>query len=166
MVRQPSEINVTLRTVLGFLAAFVLIVVGMLLAFSNPGGVTITWETASEVDTMGFNLLRAEGSNQEPFQQINAEVIPARGDPLTGTEYQVEDRNVEPGRLYFYQIEEIEWTGTRAQHPEIVQARAGVPRMWLIAEGTLLIVVGCALTYWQVRQLRRPNRAVVETDGA
>ena len=156
----------TLRTVLGFLAGLVLIAGGVLLASSNSGGITITWETASEVNTMGFNLLRAEGSDQGPFQQINAETIPAEGDPLTGSEYEVEDRDVEPGRLYFYQIEEIDWSGAHAPYPEVVQARAGVPRLWLLAEGALLILVGCAVVYMTARQIRRPNQMVMETDGA
>ena len=39
--------------------------------------------------------------------------IPAKGDPLAGSEYQVEDRDVEPGRLYFYKIEAGPFTATR-----------------------------------------------------
>jgi hypothetical protein len=149
--------NVTLRKVLGFFAGLGLIAGGVLLAFSNSGGITISWETASEVDTMGFNLLRAEESDRGPFQQINTRTIPAKGDPLTGSEYQVKDRDVRPGRLYFYQIEEIEWGGARTLHPEIVQARAGLPRIWLIAEGVLLMVVGFFLIYLLARQPAPPE---------
>jgi hypothetical protein len=157
--------NVTPRKVLGFFAGLGLIAAGMLLALSDSGGITISWETASEVDTMGFNLLRAEGSARGPFQQINAQAIPAKGDPLTGSEYEMEDKDVRPGRLYFYQIEEIEWSGARAPYPEIVQARAGLPRIWLVAEGVLLMVVGFVLIYLLARHLRHPSREVMETDG-
>jgi hypothetical protein len=135
------------------------------LLFYDAGGVTIAWQTASEVDTMGFNLLRAQDSSEGPFRPINAELIPAKGDPLTGAEYRVEDEKVEPGRLYFYQIEEVEWSGAQERYPEVVQARAGVPRSWLLAEGAVLILLGCALFYLQARQLRRSSREPAVLDG-
>lgn len=120
----------------------------------DPGGIIITWSTASEIDTMGFNLYRAEGSAEGPFELVNAEPIPADGDPLTGAEYEVEDKDVEPGHLYFYQIEEIEWNGTRQRYPELVQTRAGVPRLWSVVEGAVLLAIGCALVYQQARHVR------------
>ena len=141
----------------------ILIVLGVFLLFFSSGGVIVTWETASEVDTMGFNLYRTEGATgtsatEGTFQQVNTELIPAKGDPMTGAAYQIEDANVEPGRTYSYQIEEVEWTGARRRFPEIVRVRAGVPSVWLSAEGTLLILFGCGLLYLQMRQHRRTDR--------
>lgn len=155
----------TIQRGLGLLVGAVLIIGGVFLLFYDAGSVTIAWQTASEVDTMGFNLLRAQDSSEGPFRPINAELIPAKGDPLTGAEYRVEDGNVEPGRLYFYQIEEVEWSGAQERYPEVVQARAGVPRSWLLAEGALLTLLGCGLVYLQTRQLRRSRRKRVVLDG-
>jgi hypothetical protein len=142
----------------GLIVALALIAGGVLLLSYEPGGVTVTWETASEVNTMGFNLYRAEGSAEAAFEQVNAELIAAEGDPLVGASYQVEDQDVGAGRLYFYQIEEVEWSGTRTRYPEVVQVRAGIARAWLLGEGAALILVGCGLTYLQVRPGRRPAR--------
>jgi hypothetical protein len=152
---------VNIKRVLGLIAGFVLILGGILLLFYDPGGVTITWETASEVDTMGFNLYRAEGAASESFQQVNAELVPAQGDPLAGASYQIEDKEVKPGRLYSYQIEEVEWSGARQRYPEVVQVRAGLPRFLLIVEGVVLILLGCGLLYL-VRQGRRLDREPAE----
>jgi hypothetical protein len=60
------------RRRVGLIVAVVLVAGGLLLLFYQPGGVTITWETASEVNTMGFILYRAEGSAEAPFKLINA----------------------------------------------------------------------------------------------
>jgi len=150
---------------LGVGAGFVLILGGLFLLFYDVGGVTITWETASEVDTMGFNLYRAVTLAEGPFEQVNTELIPAKGDPLTGATYQIEDEGVEPGQLYFYQIEEVEWSGAHQRYPEVVQARAGVPRLWLMAEGVALVLLGCGLLYLQMRQERRPNGAPMRKRG-
>jgi hypothetical protein len=138
------------KQVLGLFAAVALILGGIFLLLYDSGGVMITWETASEVDTMGFNLYRAEGSAEVPFEQVNAELIPAKGDPLTGASYEVEDKEAKPGRLYFYQIEEVESDNTYTRYPQVVQVRSGMARQWLIAEGAALILVGCVLLYFQV----------------
>lgn len=151
------EALVKRRRVLALAAGILLFAAGIVLLLYDPGGVTITWETASEVDTMGFNLYRADGSAEGPFEQVNDELIPAEGDPLTGANYEIEDKDVEPGRLYYYQIEEVEWSGTRQRYPEVAQARSGVPRLWLVAEGALLILLGCAIVYLQARQEPRSN---------
>lgn len=143
----------------GLISAGALIVAGILLLFYQPGGVIVTWETASEVNTMGFNLYRSEGATQAPVERVNAELIPAEGDPLAGASYRVEDREVRAGRIYSYQIEEVEWNGTRTRYPQVVRARAGVAREWLLAEGAALILIGCGLAYLQMRPGRRPAEA-------
>lgn len=150
---------------LGLVIGITLIIAGGVLLVYDPGGIIITWSTASEVDTMGFNLYRAEGSAEGTFELVNSEPIPATGDPLTGAEYQLEDTDVEPGHLYFYQIEEIEWNGTQQRHPELVQTRAGLSRFWLVVEGVVLLLIGCGLVYRQLRQLRATRSHTTMEDG-
>lgn len=150
---------------LGLLAALALMAGGLFLLFYKSEGVTITWETATEVNTMGFNVYRTESPTESDFEQVNDELIPAKGDPLTGATYEVKDDRVKPGHLYFYQVEEVEWGGARNRYPETVQARAGVSRIWLIAEGAVLILLGGGLLYLQLRPGRGANREQGEEHG-
>lgn len=115
---------------LGFVAG---IVIAWLLW---PPRVLITWETASEVDTVGFFLHRAD-SPQGPFVPINVTPVPARGDPLVGASYRYEDREVTWGRVYFYQLEEIERNGDRKRFPEVVKGQAGIGWAGALVMGTL-----------------------------
>jgi len=72
--------------------------------------IIINWSTATEFQTAGFNLYRAE-SEQGPYQKVNAKIIPASPDPLVGGDYAYRDNQVKPGHVYFYQLEEIEIEG-------------------------------------------------------
>ncbi len=119
-----------LLIILGFAA-------GVLLAWLLwPPRILITWKTASEVDTVGFFLYRAD-SLEGPFVPINATPIPSQGDPLTGASYRYEDREVTWGRVYFYQLEELERTGNRRRYSDIVKGQAGVGWIGALAAGVL-----------------------------
>lgn len=80
--------------------------------------VIVEWETASELNTVGFNLLRSE-SRDGPFTQVNTELIPSTSDTLTGNQYTFEDRHTETGNTYYYILEELELTGASSQHGPI-----------------------------------------------
>ena len=54
--------------------------------FFDKAEVIVEWTTASELDTVGFNLLRAE-TQKGPFEQINSNLIPAGSDSLSGSNY-------------------------------------------------------------------------------
>jgi hypothetical protein len=85
--------------------------------------VIVEWTTASELDTVGFNLLRAETQNG-PFEQINSNLIPAGSDSLTGSNYTFTDSNVQDGITYYYMLEENELTGETNHHgPIVVKAK-------------------------------------------
>jgi hypothetical protein len=70
--------------------------------------VRIAWTTESEVDTLGFNLLREDMSDPDNRQQINSQLIIAQGSPISGMTYTFIDRNVEPGKSYIYHLMEID----------------------------------------------------------
>lgn len=127
---------------------------GIALLLVDLPPVALTWETASEVGTAGFNVYRVPVGTTDPggFMQVNDELIPAEGDELTGAAYRFVDENVRPGRRYLYQIEEVEWDGTTTRYPETVQVRAGLPARWIKVEGGVLLVLALVLL---LRSLRR-----------
>ena len=91
--------------------------------YFDKAEVTVEWTTASELNTVGFNLLKAETQNG-PFDQINSNLIPAGSDSLTGSNYSFTDSSVQDGITYYYLLEEIELTGESSRHgPIVVTAR-------------------------------------------
>ena len=129
---------------------------GVVLLVVRVAPVTVVWETASEVGTAGFNIYRSSGAADaaaSAWELVNPALIQAQGDEVVGAHYRYEDHDVQPGRRYQYQIEEVEWNGVRTLYPNIVQVRAGLPRMWTRIEGAALVCL--AFVLW----LRRRKRA-------
>ena len=113
--------------------------------------VLVEWTTASELDTAGFNLHRGD-SQEGPFTQINADLIPASEDPLTGSSYHYEDQPVQPGRVYYYRLEEVELDGSsNIFGPILVQAEGNsIPGYYLS-----LAVIATLLAYGAYSLIRR-----------
>ena len=103
-----------------------------LVANEGSGHIVLSWETATELDSLGFNLYRAE-SRSGPRVQANDELIPARnpGLPL-GYSYTYVDEGVEVGVTYFYWVEEVDLEG-RARLYGPVQAELTAKRRLLLA---------------------------------
>jgi hypothetical protein len=133
------------------LLAVVLLVSGVFLLLDDIPPVALSWETASEVGTAGFNIYRADVSGTDvqdgDFVQVNPALIPAEGDEMVGAAYRFEDDDVTPGRRYAYRIEEVEWDDHTTLYPETVTVRAGLPRTWTKAEGGLLLVLSAILLW-------------------
>jgi hypothetical protein len=71
-------------------------------------GIQLDWQTAQEVDLLGFNLYRAEESDG-PQVKINPELIPGINPGLLkGNDYQYLDTTAEAGMTYYYWVE---WVG-------------------------------------------------------
>jgi hypothetical protein len=83
-----------------------------------PANVTLAWDTASEVDTAGFNVYRAD-SKDGPYARINAQLIPSTADKVVGGKYQYQDKSVKPGKTYFYRLEDVELGGDVKGHDPI-----------------------------------------------
>jgi len=81
-------------------------------AVFRNGSVVLHWRTQSELNTLGFHVLRAE-SESGPFHPVGSALIPGQGNASAGKEYIFTDRNVFIGKKYWYQIEEIDATGNR-----------------------------------------------------
>jgi uncharacterized repeat protein (TIGR01451 family) len=78
--------------------------------------ILLAWETASELDLLGFNLYRGEALGGERIQ-VNDTLIPgqALGSPV-GAKYDVVDSAVVPGITYYYWLEDVDVYGMAVQH--------------------------------------------------
>lgn len=113
-------------------------------AYRHPS-VVIAWSTASELDTAGFNILRAE-SPDGPFQRLNASLIPPAEDPLAGGEYEYVDFQVEAGKTYYYQLQDLNAAGSASLHGPI---EASVGRGGLVESALAAALLGgSALVWW------------------
>lgn len=73
-------------------------------------GVRIEWRTATEVNNLGFNLYRSK-TREGKFEKVNSRLIEGAGSSPLPHNYQFVDRDVEPGKVYYYYLEDIDITG-------------------------------------------------------
>jgi hypothetical protein len=85
------------------------------LAFTEPV-VIIEWQTASEMNTLGFNIFRSDSEDGAQEIQINADLIPPASDPLLGGSYTYNDEGVRPGSVYYYWLEEVDTSGLESRY--------------------------------------------------
>ena len=122
-------------------------------AYTAPE-VVVEWTTASELSTVGFNLYRSD-SKDGIYEKINRELIPASLDPLAGGDYTYLDNQVKAGRIYYYELEDIESDGSTSRYGPIeVQARRGGTSELLISLSAL--VIGIFIVY-RLLQSRNGN---------
>ncbi|MEJ8567671.1 hypothetical protein [Elongatibacter sediminis] len=72
----------------------------------------ITWSTASEHGSFGYDVYRGLSENG-PFTAVNAEIIPGAGTTDLTRHYEFVDEDIEPDTTYWYYIESISLTGER-----------------------------------------------------
>ena len=113
----------------------------LLLAGCRGQGATITWETASEVDTAGFNLYRST-SPEGPWQKINTQLIPPSDDPVSGGKYKFVDKSAERSQTYYYQLEEVELSGNTTRFDPIEMKNSGQMPTWLWWITGALVAIG------------------------
>jgi len=81
-----------------------------------PGNsVTLNWVTETEIDTKGFNILRAD-KKKGVYEPINKDLIPSEGSAIQGASYEFVDKDVRNGKKYFYKLEDIDKNGTSTLH--------------------------------------------------
>ena len=97
-------------------------------ATSDGDGILLAWETASELDTLGFNLYRAASLHGSQIQ-LNQDLIAAQmpGSPA-GAAYTHLDETVAPGATYYYWLEDVDIWGAPTRHgPVPAVALASLP---------------------------------------
>jgi hypothetical protein len=105
-------------------------------ATGQGDSVKVAWQTAQEINNMGFNLYRGT-SPRGPFTKVNNELIPGLISSVKGKAYTYEDTNVSSGTLYYYKLEDIDLNRKRAWHgPVCVDWDGdGMADDWEIAHG-------------------------------
>lgn len=89
--------------------------------------ILVTWETATEIDTVGFNLYRAESPGDTPMQ-LNGDLIASQapGSPM-GASYQFLDEMAAPGGTYYYWLDTVAAGGQATRHgPAVAWAHRGI----------------------------------------
>lgn len=127
-----------------------LIALSALLTACAPARVVVQWTTATEINTAGFNVYRAERA-EGPYTKLNAQLIPA-SDALTGGKYQYEDMTVIAGQTYYYQLEDVEYGGATARHgPIVITASGGWGQTeWIVSIG--VVALALAVLAWRARR--------------
>ncbi|MEJ5308331.1 MAG: hypothetical protein WHX52_01045 [Anaerolineae bacterium] len=96
-------------------------------ATPRQGTILVTWETAMELDHVGFNLYRSTAVNG-PYTQLNADLIPPQfPGEIMGGAYDWLDTNVQPGVTYFYKLEDIDVKGVSTFHGPVSTALVRTP---------------------------------------
>ena len=135
-----------------------------------PDGNTIRveWETATELDNLGFNLYRS-ASAEGPYTQINANLIPTQNPgQVLGTIYTWLDADAPNGDTLYYKLEDIDIRGTRTTHGPVSIAAPGTPNAQTLVEFTarrngvstliplaLLVYAGGIIWNTKIRRKRR-----------
>jgi hypothetical protein len=78
--------------------------------------IRLEWETATELDNLGFNLYRSR-SPEGGYVQLNDALIPGHSPgSATGSTYSWVDRDVRPGVTYYYKLEDLDIYGFPTLH--------------------------------------------------
>ena len=110
-----------------------------LVSFTAKGkgnSVLVEWETAQELNHMGFYLYRGQRPSG-PFTRLTDKLISGLTSSVVGRKYSFEDKDVTPGEIYYYQLEDLDVYGKKTLHGPICVDwdSDGLPDDWEIAHG-------------------------------
>lgn len=133
-------------------------------ASSQNNQVRVEWETATELDNLGFNLYRGESATG-PWAKLNTTIIPAQQPGLvTGAVYEWLDEAVPPDTTVFYRLEDVDIRGVSTFHGPVSAFNSGATAVKIIAVKpqssslpvALLLLCSATLLVWPL--LRRQER--------
>jgi len=100
---------------------------------SLQAAILVEWDTASEVDSVGYNLYRSTMQDQG-FIKINPELVPVSSEPFKGGHYSYLDVDVIVGKIYYYQLEEINtYDAVTRYNPIQIEAKPNITINLVIA---------------------------------
>jgi hypothetical protein len=88
------------------------VVLALLTATPDEGGVSIKWRTESEINNLGFDVYRSE-SLEGRFVKVNPAYIKGAGTDATPHDYNFIDESAVVGKTYYYYLETISFSGER-----------------------------------------------------
>ena len=98
-------------------------------AYCEKGGITLKWITESEVNNLGFEILRAsdpEGSYQNIASYKYDNSLRGKGNSTIRTEYSFCDNSICNGQSYWYKLVDVDTRGEITTHgPISIQANLG-----------------------------------------
>lgn len=89
--------------------------------------VLLEWETAVEIDVLGFNILKQEltpGTSPQLIEVINDGLIQSQGSSLSGAHYSLNDTNIKRGKTYKYWLQSVEIDG---ESSSLADAQISIP---------------------------------------
>ena len=75
--------------------------------------VLLEWKTGTEIDNLGFFLVRGENEN---YTLLNKDMIPAMGSAYSGHSYRYLDNTVQSGHAYSYWLADLDIFGMLTIH--------------------------------------------------
>lgn len=103
---------------------------------ARPAGsaIRVEWETATEIDTLGFHLYRSPRADGG-YERLNEQIIPSQapGSPGGGIYFWTDDQVV-PGQAYYYKLEDVDIHGAATLHGPRSAIAAHVRYLPLVAK--------------------------------
>ncbi len=90
----------------------------LLEAENRDNRVFINWTTQTEKNNLGFNIYRSN-SEKGDYTKINSSLIMGAGNSTTPQNYEFADDKVEAQKTYYYQLEDVDQTGSSRFHGPI-----------------------------------------------
>lgn len=78
-------------------------------AVRDEEGILLSWETASEVDNLGFNIYKADDPEGEKVRVNPAMILSKAMGGTSGAFYEYLDEDVETGITYYYWLEAVDF---------------------------------------------------------
>jgi len=82
---------------------------------------TPRWTLASQQDTFGFDVYRGE-AEEGPFTRITPKPVLGHGTTDETHKYEFRDDSIDPCKAYWYYVEEVSTSGTRAKFTPVFRA--------------------------------------------
>lgn len=103
------------------------ILLGGFEAVAEAGRIRVGWETLSEIDNLGFNLLRGLDP-AAPQESLNVDLIPSQAPGShQGFAYEWFDEGVQVGTTYYYWLEDVDVSGVITRHGPVAATYTGAP---------------------------------------